>query len=389
VRGMRTATDQASADLRNIKWGHEIPREHYCDQPYIVVTDSGEWICVLTTGKGVEGEWGQHVVSTISTDQGRTWSELIDIEPADGPEASWVMPLILPSGRIYAFYTYNGQNRREVIADIDSYRSRVDTLGDLMFKYSDDGGRSWSKERYRLPIRNMQIDYDNPYEGELQFFWGVGKPIIHEGSVYMGLAKVGSFGEGFMASSEGIFVKSVNLLSEQDPTRIEWETLPDGQRGIHAPLGKVADEHNLVGLRDGSLYCTYRTVEGHNGQAYSRDAGHTWTSSQYAEYSPGGRKIKHPRAANFVRKFSNGNYILWFHNHGRDYRQTPSLAYQDRNPAWMCGGVEIEGHIHWSQPEIVLYDDEPKTRISIPTLLRIRGVILSRRPRKPLPVCMR
>ncbi len=77
----------------------------------------------------------------------------------------------------------------------------------------------------------MQIDRDNPYEGKVQFFWGVGKPIIHEDSVYMGLAKVGSFGDGFMASSEGIFVKSSNILTESSPERIEWETLPDGDRG--------------------------------------------------------------------------------------------------------------------------------------------------------------
>lgn len=360
-------------DVRNIKWGLEIPREHYCDQPYIVITASGDWVCVMTTGAGVEGERGQHVVSAISKDQGQTWSELTDIEPADGPEASWVMPLIVPSGRIYAFYTYNSSNRSEVISDSGSHISRVDTLGDLMFKYSDDGGRSWSKERYQVPIRNMQIDRDNPYEGKVQFFWGVGKPIIHEDSVYMGLAKVGSFGDGFMASSEGIFVKSSNILTELSPERIEWETLPDGDQGIKAPLGKVADEHNLVGLSDGSLYCTYRTVEGHNGQAYSRDGGHTWTSPDYAEYNPGGRKIKHPRAANFVRRYSNGKYTLWFHNHGMDNRATPSLAYQDRNPVWMCGGIEKDGYILWSQPEIVLYDDEPRTRISYPDFIEQEG----------------
>ena len=36
----------------------------------------------------------------------------------------------------------------------------------------------------------------------------------------------------------------------------------------------------------------------------------------YAVYTPGGRRIKHPRAANFVRKFSNGKFLYWFHNHG-------------------------------------------------------------------------
>ncbi|WP_165452305.1 sialidase family protein [Paenibacillus thalictri] len=370
---MSLPASEGVKDGRNIKWGAEIPREHYCDQPYVVVAEGGHWVCVLTTGRGVEGEQGQHVVSAISYDQGRTWSELTDIEPADGPEASWVMPLLVPGGRIYAFYTYNKDNLREMKADFEHIQKRVDTLGFLMFKYSDDGGISWSEQRYHVPIREMQIDRDNPYGGAVQYFWGVGKPIVHEGAVYMGLAKVGRFGDGFMATSEGIFLKSANILTESDPARIKWETLPEGESGIRAPLGKVADEHNLVGLSDGSLYCTYRTVEGHNGQAYSRDGGHTWTAPEYAEYQRFGRKIKHPRAANFVRKFSNGKFILWFHNHGKDNRATPSLAYRDRNPAWLCGGIERNGYIEWSQPEIVLFDDDPAVRISYPDFIEDGG----------------
>src|SRR5437773_5565970 len=85
--------DAPAADLRNIKTGSPIPKEGYVDQPYVVITNDGNWLCVLTTGNGVEGEPGQHVVATISSDKGRTWSSLIDIEPASGTEASWVMPL--------------------------------------------------------------------------------------------------------------------------------------------------------------------------------------------------------------------------------------------------------------------------------------------------------
>lgn len=98
-------------DPRDIHHGLEIPSEGYCDQPYVVKDNDGAWVCVMTTGKGIEGEPGQHVICIRSTDHGRMWSEPVDIEPADGPEASWVMPLFCPaigeSGRVYAFYTYN------------------------------------------------------------------------------------------------------------------------------------------------------------------------------------------------------------------------------------------------------------------------------------------
>ncbi|MCR4411414.1 MAG: glycoside hydrolase, partial [Thermoguttaceae bacterium] len=87
-------------DARDIRAGRVIPDEGYCDQPYVVVTRDGNWLCTLTTGPGVEGQKGQHVVSTISADQGKTWSALVDIEPSAGPEASWVVPLVVARGRV-------------------------------------------------------------------------------------------------------------------------------------------------------------------------------------------------------------------------------------------------------------------------------------------------
>lgn len=279
------------------------------------------------------------------------------------------MPLKVPDGRVYAFYVYNGDNVRELPSPDGETVVRADTLGHFCFKYSDDGGRSWSTERHRVPIRAMAIDRANVTGGRVQFFWGVGKPVVHEreGAVYIGVAKVGDFvADGFMASSEGIFLKSDNILTERDPAQVRWETLPDGDIGLRAPRGPIADEHNPVVMGDGSLYCTYRTVDGFLCHAYSRDGGHTWTPPAYAEYASGGRSIKHPRAANFVRRFSNGKYVLWFHNHGGRY-------YMDRNPAWLAGGIERDGHIHWSQPEIALYDDDPGTRMSYPDFIEQDG----------------
>lgn len=354
-------------DWRCIDNGREIPSQGYADQPYVVVLQDGTWVCVLTTGPGQEGDLRQHIVSTRSTDQGATWSPLVDIEPSGPPEASWVMPLLVPSGRIYAFYVYNSDNVREVKGSSGQLFKRVDTLGKYFFKYSDDGGQSWSAERYEVPIREFACDRENVYGGAIRFFWGVGKPIIHDGVAYIGLSKVGALGQGFLEESEGIFLRSDTVVSEPDVTKIRWETLPDGDVGLKAPKGPIAEEQNLVALSDGSLYCTYRTTEGHPCHAYSRNGGHTWDNvPQYMTYAPGGRVVKHPRAANFVWKCANGKYLYWFHNHG-------GQSYEGRNPVWLSGGVEKDGFIHWSQPEIVLYADEPKTRMSYPCLVEDKG----------------
>ena len=114
----------------DIATGHVIPDEGYCDQPYVVKLPYGTWLCTMTTGKGHEGNRGQHIVSTRSKDHGKTWSKLVDIEPADGPEASWVMPYLTDYGRVYVFYTYNARDLREIKADTNYARKRVDTQGD-------------------------------------------------------------------------------------------------------------------------------------------------------------------------------------------------------------------------------------------------------------------
>jgi len=91
--------------------------------------------------------------------------------------------------------------------------------------------------------------------------------------------------------------------------------------------------------------------------------------------------MKHPRAANFAWRCENGKYLYWFHNHGgrfiREHPQQRTIAYNDRNPVWLSGGVEADSPkgkiIQWSEPEIGLYDDDPMVRMSYPDLVEEGG----------------
>ena len=358
----------------DISTGWKIPSEGYCDQPYVVKTLDHAWLCVMTTGRCAEGSRGQHIVATRSTDKGRTWSPLVDIEPADGPEASWAMPLITKKGRVYVFYTFNAGNLREVRTETGGACRRVDTLGEYAFKYSDDGGRTWTSRRWYIPVRETAIDRRNPYLGKTRFFWGVGKPVVHDGVMYLGFSKVGNFGAGFIAESESWFLRSDNILIEETPERIRWETLPEGDQGLRSSEGPIAEEANLTVLSDGSLFCTYRTVASHPCQAYSRDHGRTWTQPEFMTYRPGGPLINHPRAANFVRRLTAGpnagRYIYWFHNHD-------GKGYEGRNPAWLLGGIEQDSPagkvIYWGRPLAVLAAKDDKVRISYPDFIEDDG----------------
>ena len=375
-------------DSRLLENGRVIHAEnHYVDEPFIIKADDGAWVCALSIGDWQEADRSQRTSVRRSYDQGLSWSEPIDIEPADGPEGSKAVLLKIPGGRIYAFYIYNTDDIREVPGDNPPYESgmckRVDSLGDFVYKYSDDHGKSWSENRYIIPMREFEIDRENPLGGRVKFGMNSAIPMVLGASAYVPFTKVGSFGEGLFSRSEGVLFKSDNLLSESDPEKIRWETLPKGDKGLR-PLpqgGAIAEEHSFAPLSDGGIHCVYRTIAGWPLVSYSRDQGYTWSPPEYMTYADG-RRVKCPRAANFAWRCQNGKYLYWYHNHGgKDFlkriERNSHYSFEDRNPVWLLGGIEVDGpegkEIKWSQPEIILYTDDPIVRISYPDLLEDGG----------------
>ena len=232
-------------------------------------------------GQGRSG--GQHVVTRRSTDIGKTWSPAVDVEPSNGPEASYAVLLKVPSGRVYVFYNHNTDNVRQVIADNPPTRTGSSAASTAWVTSSSSTptitAASWSAKRYDIPMRDFEIDRKNPYGGKLKFFWNVGKAFTLGGAGYVPLHKVGGFGEGFFTSVEGVLLRSDNILTERDPEKIRWETLPDGDIGLRTPAG------GGPGRRGAELFRPERRVAvlrlPHHRRAfglfsYSRDGGRTW-----------------------------------------------------------------------------------------------------------------
>ena len=174
----------------------------------------------------------------------------------------------------------------------------------------------------------------------------------------------------FFTSNEGVLLKSDNLFKVKDPSKANW-----GKRfrmaipGLRTPPGggPVAAEQSYSVLSDGSFYCVYRTIDGYPVYTYSRDGGHTWEAPQYLRYA-NGRLVKHPRAANFAWKCEGTEnicigFIIMEAVLLRKILTEGEWAYSDRNPVWISGGIEKDGEkgkvIEWTQPEILLYDDDP------------------------------
>jgi hypothetical protein len=361
LAGLVCFSQTKSYDFRDRLNGKPIFENGYIDQPYVVVLDSGEWLSVFTTGLGEEGSGGQHIVSSVSTDKGNSWSKPVLIEEPSAESASWAMPFKTNYGRIYVFYNYNGDK----IHSLNSLTNiREDMLGWYCFKYSDDKGKTWSK-RHRLPIRTTSVDKNNDWAGKVQILWGIGKPInVGKQGMMFAFTKLGKY---MLDDGEGWFMRCDNINSERDPEKLKWNNLPEGDKGLRNPdFGSVQEEQNIVELSNGTLYCMYRTVMGHPAESYSYDGGKTWTMPQIPKYYTG-ELIKHPRACPRIFKTKNGKYLFWQHvNGGSDF--------ENRNPVWISGGIELDGKISWSQPEILLYAPGlSKERLSYPDLVEQDG----------------
>jgi len=335
-----------TSDSRNILNGYSVYENGYIDQPYVVILNNGNWLCVFTTGSGKESTPGQHIVSTVSADQGKSWSKPVSIEPSSGPSASWAIPYITSFGRVYVFYDYNGDN----VNTMNGKPIKTDSeLGWYCYKYSDNNGQTWS-DRYRLPMPKAPVDFKNDFKGDVQMFWGIDKPKNFGNSMMFAFTRLGKY---VQSDGEGWFYKSNNINNEKDAGKLNWQLLPKGDIGLRNPAyGSIQEEFNIVPLNNGDIYCMNRTTMGFPANSYSRDGGENWTMPIAATYTPGGEEIlKNPRACPMLFKCSNGKYLFWFHNYS-------GKSFQGRNPVWISGGIEKDGFIHWSQPEILLYSND-------------------------------
>jgi len=108
-------------------------------------------------------------------------------------------------------------------------------------------------------------------------------------------------------------------------------------------------------------------VRGVPAHSYSRDNGSSWSEPVPMTYAPGRRNLKNPRACPKLFKTADGKYLFWYHNHG-------GTGFKGRNPVYLSGGILADdGFVHWSEPEIVLFDSAPAIRISYPDLIEQGG----------------
>jgi len=340
-------------DPRRIACGLLIPAGTACGQPSLGVLRDGTWVCVLTAGSGSGKAVGQRVVSTASRDKGKTWSPLVEIASAKGAGEGSATCLVTPFDRIYAFYTDEGDK----VAAISGQTNRVESAarGGCVFKYSDDGGLTWARERNRIPLWAAGT--------VARSFGGVSKPVVADGGVCFAFttqAEGGVEGEGWVAVSD-------NILTERNAGRVRFTVLPESGNGIRNPaFGPVQGGHHLVALGSNTLFCAYRT-EGLPAQSVSRDGGRVWTLPESMTYGVGQRVIKADCAGVNVFRTRAGRYLAC-------YRNSVVPQQSGHMPVLLMGGqLDGNGVLQWSEPEMLVYDPKHSGEILCGDMLEQDG----------------
>ena len=248
----------------------------YSDQPNCLVRRDNVWVCTVTCNDKPEGSDGEHVITTISKDQGATWSPRYRVEPGQRLQHAYSTLFHGPGSSLYVTFIENSANVTTLNGQVETRR---DMYGHFFMRRSLDGGKTWGgkDERWEIPVRKTRIDLENSWQGKVQMMWAVDKGFQNSNGTYMAFAKVGTYVVNPPTSAW--LLHSPNLATEVDPAKVDWTLLPEGDDGIHnwQPTAPgISEEGHVVPMWDGRLYFVFRTDEGVVGARTSSDGGKSW-----------------------------------------------------------------------------------------------------------------
>lgn len=344
--------------------GSDLTNQQNC----VVTLSNGAWM-ICWTQATEEAAKDESVVGATSLDGGLTWTEPYAIERAvDERTASWGMLFAVPhTARVYCFYWYN----ENAIWLRDA--------GTMYFRFSDDLGRTWSG-RHRIELPRHALDVD----GEDQHGWNTGFPILtRDGAMLLGFSKIhppsmtrdipGHFyGDPDLWWSECFFLRCPNILSTDDPEKLEFTVTPEGPRGLSAPHADEPDrpfaqEPYMAVLPSGRVLATMRTRTGHPYYSISSDHGVTWTPARPLRFAPGGEKMKHPCGPCQVTCARDGRIIFFFRNDNAPLGEGHLCYWANRDPIHCTVGIEMPDYRPTLDPDednAGLYFDKPRVILS-------------------------
>ena len=235
--------------------------------PSMAVSSGGRMWATWYTGSTPKEDHNNYVVLTTSGDGGKTWEEVMIIDPdVDGPLRAFDSQLwIAPDNSLYFFYAIGGR------------RFTADPVDTWFIKTNDPDNKSpaWSAQRF---LAN---------------------------GVMMNKPTVLSSGEWLLPVA---LWSDIRNDATTDNSAKVYVSRDNGATFSFAGACNVPvearnfDEHQLVERKDGSLLMLVRTTYG-IGESVSTDGGKTWS-----ELRPS--KIKNPAARFFITRLVSGNLLL-------------------------------------------------------------------------------
>ena len=141
-------------------------------------------------------------------------------------------------------------------------------------------------------MRLTACDRGNDWGGKVQIFWGIDKPIVVGSDALFAFTKLGRY---MLEQGEGWLFRSDNILTRNRPGQ---DPLGAAARRASTAcgateFGSVQEEHNVVPLGDGSLYCVWRTTTGASLLTpTAATAAAPGPTPEPMTYTPGGRVMK-------------------------------------------------------------------------------------------------
>jgi len=366
-----------------------------------VFLKDGTWFTTWSQGS-YEHAIDERIVFSTSTDTGRTWTEPQTIvQSTDEERMAYGAPFVVPeTQRIYLFFFAGWQKGGPFVShEYDS--------GNLWFVFSDDRGRHWSaRQQVPLPDRTISI-----FRGRFHGWINHPPTLMPTGEVILPISMATRLEcrIWITLAAEVSAVRCDNLLTENDPSKLQFTILPPGPRGIRADVQKHWNNPSLqrllrlcdgvpyetaynfqemttVALEDGRWLGVGRTFLGSPGFTVSTDRGQTWSAVDPLCYAPGGEPIKHPMTMCPIAKTTDGRIVLLFTNNDGSQRGAQHVWDGDgrtRNPQWIVVGRQIPGEsrnagLVFGQPRILVDVDDTgeinlKTGISMPQFFERDG----------------
>ena len=369
---MRTTSSRPSENAPPINHGLSDPRNV---QSGIVLHDVGGYYdgqslsgnenvvsLVFHHSHNHEGGAGLRLYHSTSRDCGKTWDEPRPVQDSLTCPSHDGYQFAHPRKKDTLFLVYGFNpgklHYKTPKGNVDLPRGDMQLESGFHLKVSKDGGSSFSKKDYIIPVRRTAIDRANPWAGATMGAFHCDKPSVIGTNVYFSFQKTVE-GGGETPFSEVFIMKSPNLLEVDDPKDATWETLPSGDVGLKWDSRLSLGEEPHVLSPDPSdpskLLVIWRTEAGILAYANSKDGGHSFEEPRALTYD-GVRVMKNPRGSFTPHCFPDGSYLMIYYNNGHTERD----GYVGRRYYWYTYGVPdqyVHSGIFWNEPELALWWD--------------------------------